>query len=58
MHRLWYLGSRTLFGKGLNLMPRGLKVACLLIANMILQNDIYCIILGYFDVSFVFLVCK
>ena len=35
LHRLWYLVSRTLFAKGLNRMPRGLKVSRPLIANMI-----------------------
>ena len=40
LHRLWYLLSRTLFVKGINEVPRGLKVSHLPIANMILFINI------------------
>jgi hypothetical protein len=38
LHRLWYL-FRAMYTivKDIILMPNGLKVACLLIANMILE---------------------
>ena len=36
LHRIWYLMSHTLFENGLKLMPRGLRVSCALIANLIL----------------------
>jgi hypothetical protein len=35
LHHLWHLVSRTLFVKGLNWMPRGLKVSQPLTVNMI-----------------------
>jgi hypothetical protein len=33
VHNLWYLVSHTLFVKGLNQMPRGFKVSCMLLCQ-------------------------
>ena len=40
LHHLWCVVSHTLFAKGLNYMPRGLKSSRPLIINMILFVNI------------------